>query len=143
VLLLSSSETFQLIMKQLHMRNRLSIKSIFFWEMTPCRLHGVISQKKILFKTTAVKTSNPDCLEFNDSLHQIYVCHCPLSELYTTPWQFKYRRLVFQGVWVQHQLSSLILKIFFSSSSSIISISYFIPAPSAFPDVFQYQAKHP
>jgi hypothetical protein len=35
--------------------------------MTPCSalsgtvnaLHGVVSQKKILFKTTAVKTSNP------------------------------------------------------------------------------------
>jgi hypothetical protein len=42
------------------------LKSIFFWDMTPCSalsgtnaLHGVISQKKILFKTTAVKTSNP------------------------------------------------------------------------------------
>jgi hypothetical protein len=41
------------------------MKSIFFWNMTPCSsltlngLHGVISQKKILFITTAVETSNP------------------------------------------------------------------------------------
>jgi hypothetical protein len=60
------------------------LKSIFFWDMTPCsamsarcfaelfynpedggdmlhlnRLHGVTSQKMILFITTAVKTSNP------------------------------------------------------------------------------------
>jgi hypothetical protein len=41
------------------------LKSIIFWDMTPCsrllhnRLHSVISQKMILFTTTAVKTSNP------------------------------------------------------------------------------------
>jgi hypothetical protein len=56
------------------------MKSIIFWYMTPCsplsctrrfggtsattqRTTGVISQKMILFITTAVKTSNPTCKE--------------------------------------------------------------------------------
>jgi hypothetical protein len=38
------------------------MKNIIFWDMTPLKLnglHGAISQKMILFITTAVKTSNP------------------------------------------------------------------------------------
>jgi hypothetical protein len=52
-----------------------TLKSIIFWDMTPCSrllhngLHGVASQKMILFMTTAVKTSNPAFVtSFSDTL---------------------------------------------------------------------------
>jgi hypothetical protein len=51
---------------------------IIFWDMTPCSplscngLHGVISQKMILFITTAVKTSNPT---------EIYLIFCSINIL--------------------------------------------------------------
>jgi hypothetical protein len=41
------------------------LKCLIFWDVMPCsllscnRLHGITSQKMILFITTAVKTSNP------------------------------------------------------------------------------------
>jgi hypothetical protein len=38
-------------------------RSTLFWDITPCSPlkinHGIISQKMILFITTAVRTSNP------------------------------------------------------------------------------------
>jgi hypothetical protein len=53
------------------------LKSIIFWDMTPCsllqfnRLHGVISQKMILFITTAARTSNPIYLHSSIRLHVV------------------------------------------------------------------------
>jgi hypothetical protein len=51
---------------EFELRTRIKgMESIIFWGMTPCSrlklngLHGVISQKMILFITTSVKTSDP------------------------------------------------------------------------------------
>jgi hypothetical protein len=75
----------------------ITTKSIIFWDMTSCSplsfnlngLHSVISQKMILFITTAVKTSNLTCitisLRFLPAMFPLSCVHTWLHGSYCNP----------------------------------------------------------